>query len=62
MRREQAVILADVLEELPAYYRDVFIQRNLEGTPFEVIAARIGRTPKAARIYWGPRNRARYRG
>ena len=51
-RREQAVLLADALEKLPADYREVFILRNLEHIPFEQIAARMGRTSGAARKLW----------
>jgi RNA polymerase sigma-70 factor (ECF subfamily) len=51
-RREQAVLLADALEKLPADYREVFISRNLEHIPFDQIAARMGRTPGAVRKLW----------
>ncbi len=51
-RREQAVLLADALEKLPADYREVFLLRNLEHIPFEEIAARMGRSPGAARMLW----------
>ena len=52
MRREQAVLLADALEKLPAHYREVFILRNLEHIPFDQIAARMGRSTGATRILW----------
>jgi RNA polymerase sigma-70 factor (ECF subfamily) len=51
-RREQAVLLADALEKLPADYREVFLLRNLEHVPFEVIAARLKRTAGAVRMLW----------
>ena len=51
-RREQAVLLADALEKLPADYREVFVMRNLEHIPFEEIAVRMGRSPGAARMLW----------
>jgi RNA polymerase sigma-70 factor, ECF subfamily len=51
-RREQAVLLADALEKLPADYREVFLLRNLERIPFETIAARMGRSPGAVRMLW----------
>jgi RNA polymerase sigma-70 factor (ECF subfamily) len=51
-RREQAVLLADALEKLPADYREVFISRNLEHIPFDQIAIRMGRTPGAVRKLW----------
>jgi RNA polymerase sigma-70 factor, ECF subfamily len=52
IRREQAVLLADALEKLPADYREVFILRNLEHVPFDEVAARMGRSPGAARVLW----------
>jgi RNA polymerase sigma-70 factor (ECF subfamily) len=52
VRREQAVLLADALEKLPAHYREVFILRNLEHIPFDQIAARLGRSPGATRVLW----------
>ncbi len=51
-RREQAVLLADALEKLPADYREVFILRNLEHIPFDQIAARMGRSSGAVRKLW----------
>jgi RNA polymerase sigma-70 factor, ECF subfamily len=51
-RREQAVLLADALEKLPADYREVFLMRNLEHIPFAEIAVRTGRSPGAARMLW----------
>lgn len=51
-RREQAVLLADALEKLPADYREVFLMRNLEHIPFEQIAARMGRSSGAVRMLW----------
>jgi RNA polymerase sigma-70 factor (ECF subfamily) len=52
IRREQSVLLADALEKLPADYREVFILRNLEHTPFDQIAARMGRSEGAVQILW----------
>ena len=51
-RREQAVLLADALEKLPADYREVFLLRNLERVPFETIATRMGRSSGAVRMLW----------
>jgi RNA polymerase sigma-70 factor (ECF subfamily) len=51
-RREQAVLLADALEKLPADYREVFLLRNLEHIPFETIGARLGRSSGAVRMIW----------
>ncbi|MHB1560918.1 MAG: sigma-70 family RNA polymerase sigma factor [Isosphaeraceae bacterium] len=52
VRREQAVLLANALEKLPVPYREVFILRNLEHVPFDEVAARMGRSPGAARVLW----------
>ena len=51
-RREQAVLLADAIEKLPADYREVFLLRNLEHIPFEQIASRMGRSSGAVRMLW----------
>jgi RNA polymerase sigma-70 factor (ECF subfamily) len=51
-RREQAVLLADALEKLPADYREVFLMRNLEHIPFDGIAVRMGRSSGAVRMLW----------
>src|SRR5262249_51856132 len=52
IRREQAVLLADALETLPADYREVFVLRILEHVPVEEIAARMGRSVNAVRKLW----------
>ncbi len=52
IRREEAVLLADALERLPADYREVFILRNLEHVPVEQVAARMGRSVNAVRKLW----------
>jgi RNA polymerase sigma-70 factor, ECF subfamily len=52
VRREEAVLLADALERLPADYRDVFILRNLEQVPVEQVAERMGRSVNAVRKLW----------
>jgi RNA polymerase sigma-70 factor (ECF subfamily) len=51
-RREYAVLLADRLAELPPDYRDVLVQRHLEGLPFSEIAGRMGRSSGAVRMLW----------
>ena len=38
-RREQAVLLADALQQLPEAYREVIILRHLEGLPLSEVAA-----------------------
>jgi RNA polymerase sigma-70 factor (ECF subfamily) len=52
IRREQAVILADALETLPADYREVFELRILKHIPVEEIARRMGRSVNAVRKLW----------
>jgi RNA polymerase sigma-70 factor (ECF subfamily) len=50
--REQEVLLADVLENLPDDYREVIILRNLEGLSHEEVARRMGRGVGAVRMLW----------
>jgi RNA polymerase sigma-70 factor (ECF subfamily) len=51
-RREQAVLLADALETLPADYREVIVLRGLEGLTFPAVAERMGRTPVSVERLW----------
>jgi RNA polymerase sigma-70 factor (ECF subfamily) len=51
-RREQAVLLANALEKMPADYREVFLMRNLEHIPFDEIAKRMNRSSGAVRMLW----------
>jgi RNA polymerase sigma-70 factor (ECF subfamily) len=51
-QREDAVLLADRLAELPADYREVLVLRNLQGLPFEEVAQRMDRSTSAARMLW----------
>jgi RNA polymerase sigma-70 factor (ECF subfamily) len=51
-RREQAVLLADALEGLPADYRDVIILRHLEGLTFPEVARRLNRTVDSVEKLW----------
>jgi RNA polymerase sigma-70 factor (ECF subfamily) len=60
-RREQAVLLADALERLPADYREVIILRHLEGLHFPEVAQRLGRSEGAVKKLWA-RALARLRG
>ena len=52
VQREQEVLLADALAELPADYRDVIVLRHIEGLPFEVVGERMQRTSGAVRMLW----------
>jgi RNA polymerase sigma-70 factor (ECF subfamily) len=51
-RREQAVLLANALQQLPEHYRDVIVLRNLQGLPFPEVAARLGRTVDSVEKIW----------
>jgi RNA polymerase sigma-70 factor (ECF subfamily) len=51
-QREEAVLLADRLAQLPSAYREVLILRNLQGLPFEDVAQRIERSVGATRMLW----------
>ncbi len=51
-RRENEVMLADALAELPADYREVILLRHIEGLPFEDVARRMDRTAGAVRMLW----------
>ncbi len=51
-QREEAVVLADRLAQLPDDYREVLVLRNLQGLPFDEVARRIGRSVGATRMLW----------
>jgi RNA polymerase sigma-70 factor (ECF subfamily) len=51
-RREQAVVLAGALAQLPADYREVLILRHLEGLTFPAVALRMNRTPGSVEKLW----------
>jgi RNA polymerase sigma-70 factor (ECF subfamily) len=51
-RREQAVILADALGQLPEDYREVIILRHLEALPFAEVASRMGRSEDSVQKLW----------
>ena len=50
--REQGVLLAQALDELPTEYREVIVLRHLEGRPFPEIAHQMGRTVASVRSIW----------
>jgi RNA polymerase sigma-70 factor (ECF subfamily) len=52
LRREQAVLLADALAQLPPDYREVILLRNLQKLPFDAIAGRMNRSSGAVRMLW----------
>ena len=51
-RREQAVLLADALGELPDDYREVLVLRHLEGLTFPEVARRMGRSLDSVEKLW----------
>jgi RNA polymerase sigma-70 factor (ECF subfamily) len=51
-RREDAALLAERLDQLPAHYREVLVLRNVQGRSFEEIAARMDRSLGATRMLW----------
>jgi RNA polymerase sigma-70 factor (ECF subfamily) len=51
-KREQAVVLANELNRLPADYREVLILRHLEGLRFTEVARRMGRSVDSVEKLW----------
>jgi RNA polymerase sigma-70 factor (ECF subfamily) len=51
-RREQGVLLADALAQLPDDYREVIVLRHLEGLTFPEAAERMGRTLDSVNKLW----------
>ncbi len=51
-RREQAVLLADALEQLPEHYREVIVLHHMEGLSLSEVARHMGRTPDGVEKLW----------
>jgi len=51
-RREQGVLLADALAQLPDDYREAIVLRHLEGLTFPEVAERMGRTLDSVNKLW----------
>jgi RNA polymerase sigma-70 factor (ECF subfamily) len=51
-KREQAVLLADALKQLPEDYRDAIILRQLEGLSFPEVARRMERSLDSVKKLW----------
>jgi RNA polymerase sigma-70 factor (ECF subfamily) len=51
-RREQAVLLADAMQQLPSDYRDVIMLRHLEGLSFAEVARRMKRSLDSVKKLW----------
>jgi RNA polymerase sigma-70 factor (ECF subfamily) len=52
MHRENAVVLADALMQLPEDYRQVILLRHIKGKSFPEVAAEMGRTQDSVRHLW----------
>jgi RNA polymerase sigma-70 factor (ECF subfamily) len=52
VRREQAVILANALEQLPPEYRDVLVLRHLERLTFPNVARRMQKSLDSVEKLW----------
>jgi RNA polymerase sigma-70 factor (ECF subfamily) len=51
-RREQAVLLADMLDQLPDDYREVLILHHLQGLSLPEVARQLGRTLDSVKNVW----------
>jgi RNA polymerase sigma-70 factor (ECF subfamily) len=51
-RREQAVLIADALGQLPGDYSEVIVLRHMEGLSFPAIAERMGRSLDSVEKLW----------
>jgi RNA polymerase sigma-70 factor, ECF subfamily len=51
-RREQAVLLADALAQLPDDYREVLVLRHLEGLSFPEVSQRMQRSVDSVEKLW----------
>jgi RNA polymerase sigma-70 factor (ECF subfamily) len=51
-RRDQAVLLADALEQLPEDYRQVLVLRHLEEQSFPEVARHMGRSLDSVKNLW----------
>jgi RNA polymerase sigma-70 factor (ECF subfamily) len=51
-RREEAVLLADRLAQLPPQYREILVLRHIQGLSFEQAAATLKRPLGATRMLW----------
>jgi RNA polymerase sigma-70 factor (ECF subfamily) len=50
--RDQAVLLATLLEEMPKDYQQVLELRHIDGLTFPQIAARMSRTEDSVKNLW----------
>jgi RNA polymerase sigma-70 factor, ECF subfamily len=52
VRREEAVLFAQGLQQLPETYREVIVLRHLEGLTFPHVAERMGKTVDSVEKLW----------
>jgi RNA polymerase sigma-70 factor (ECF subfamily) len=52
LRREQSVLLADALQQLPPDYAEAVVLRHMEGLSFPAIARRMGRSQDSVEKLW----------
>jgi RNA polymerase sigma-70 factor (ECF subfamily) len=52
VRRDEAIRLADALEQLPENYRQVLVLRHLEELSFPEVAAQMGKTLDSVKNLW----------
>ena len=51
-RHERAVVLANLMQQLPDHYRQVLVLRNLQGLSFQEVALQLERTEPATKMLW----------
>jgi RNA polymerase sigma-70 factor (ECF subfamily) len=52
VRREEAVLLANALRQLPEEYSEVIVMRHLQGLPFVEVARRMDRSVDSVEKLW----------
>lgn len=52
VKRERAVMVAEVLDQLPSHYREVVILRDFEGLSLDEVSSRMERTEESVRKIW----------
>lgn len=52
LNREQEILMAEAIAQLPADYQEVIMLRNLQRLPFKEVAERMDRSPGAVQMLW----------
>lgn len=52
LNREQEILMAEAVAQLPADYQEVIMLRNLQRLSFKEVAERMDRSPGAAQMLW----------